>query len=168
MFIVVNFGEFKFVYEFIEWWREIIWLSIGGGLLFAVLVAGVVATGGKESKFGAQFEIRSQGFEFIMLDSEIVDPAGPPFYRWKEVKRIEYTQSIEQLNMTISDDTKRPEVLLTVFPDQISEFKRFKELEDAWSTPVFVLIQRWQEAMARGETDGSGVLLAEDIAPAVR
>jgi hypothetical protein len=70
--------------------------------------------------------------------------------------------------MNISDNTNRPQVSLTIYPDQVSELKRYKELEDAWSTPVFVLIQRWQEAKETGDPIGSGVLLAEDVAPAVR
>jgi hypothetical protein len=89
MVLITNLGEFAFVYTFIEWWRELIWLSIGGGLFLAVVIAGVSVTGGKESKFGSQFEIRSQGFEYIVQSDEVIDPINPPFYRWNRVKRIE-------------------------------------------------------------------------------
>jgi hypothetical protein len=161
LIVMHRMGDFEYIDVFFVWWREIVWISVGLGIGLALLSAAAAACGGNEGMHGYQYEIRANGFE-VMPNSDEIYSGIPEFYHWRKMRNIDYSYESTELRMMIEYRKGRLKIPLTIFPEQIAEFKRFRELDDAWSSPVFVLIQKWRDAVAAGEPDGSGQVVVNE------
>lgn len=149
------------LYFFLEYWREFIWFVIFVGICFSALISVAEVADGNSGRFGYQFEIRARGFEAIIDPRETFVPTDPPFYFWTDVKRVDYVHSADELRMTITGSWGEPSLLITIYAEQVAEFGRFKELDEARLSSVLLVLDRWRSDIIIGEPNGSGVFEAD-------